>query len=293
MILSVSRRTDIPAFYMPWFLNRQEEGYVLTRNPMNPKQISRISFKDVSCYVFWTKNPEYLVKYYEAIEKPLIAQVTITPYTKDTEKGIDNKKNIIDNTIKLAKKCPVIWRYDPIMITEKYTLEYHLKYFEKLCGLFQGVISSCTISFVDIYNKVKQSLKHIKPLSDDEKFNIAMKLQEIADQYDIEVRSCGHFEGIKKATCIDGELLKAFGITGYRKDRHQRDACNCLESVDIGAYNTCIHHCIYCYANHNHEKAKQFYKAFDMNSDILGKPLIGDEKITDRVIKPKLQISLF
>lgn len=295
MIISVSRRTDIPAFYMDWFLNRQKEGYVLTRNPMNPKQISRISFKDISCYVFWTKNPKYLVEYYQSIMKHFIAQVTITPYTKDVEKCIEDKRGIIRDTLTLAKlnKNHVIWRYDPIMITDKYSIEYHLEYFEKLCRMFEGVIKTCVISFVDVYSKVKKSLEHIKPLSEEDKLKMAISLKDIADAYGIELRSCGNFEGIKKSTCIDGEMLKDFGITGYKKDKHQRDTCNCLESVDIGTYNTCVHHCIYCYANHNHERAENFFHNFDMKSEILGQPLNGDETIKDRVIKPKLQISLF
>ncbi|MCH4885960.1 DUF1848 domain-containing protein [Acidaminobacter sp. JC074] len=296
MILSVSRRTDIPAFYMEWFLNRQKAGYVLTRNPMNRKQISRIFFKDVECYVFWTKNPSEIVKHFNDIDKPFMTQVTLTPYLKDVEKGLEDKNAVIEAMVELSKlggKSRLIWRYDPIIINDKYTIDYHLFYFEKLCKRLRGSVETCIISFVEFYKKIEKASKDFHRIDDKKKDELAMTLKKIAGKYDIQLKSCGSYDGIEKAACIDESIIRDMGITGYNKDKYQRKDCNCLESIDIGAYNTCVHDCTYCYANYNHDSAKSFYRNFDQNSEILGPPLVGDEIIRDKMIKKNNQISLF
>lgn len=296
MILSISRRTDVPAFYMTWFLKRQAAGYVLTRNPMNSKQISRIHFKDVNCYVFWTKNPKALVEHLNLIEKPFITQVTLTPYTRDLEECVLNKQEIIKNTIILSQRTNkgcVNWRYDPIILSERYTKAYHIKYFEKLCQAFSGHITSCTISFVDMYKKIRQPLSHIKEPTLEEKLDLVSAFQRIAEIYHIQIQSCCESLGISQGACIDKKIIQMLGFEGYKYDRYQREGCGCLESVDIGAYNTCIHRCLYCYANYHHYKAEEFHLWFDDESEILGTPLIGDETIRDKVIKRNHQISLF
>lgn len=293
MILSVSRRTDIPAFYMDWFLNRQDQGYVLTKNPMNPKQVSRIDFDKVSAYVFWTKDPHNLLVAFKKIKKPFLLQVTITPYLMDFE-AVRDKKRVIEDTIKLSQLIgheKITWRYDPIVFTDKYDEAYHLKYFEKLCSYFQGHLHECVISFVEVYRKVKKALSHInKPFLED-RHSFVMKLKEIAGNYQIKLKACGEELPIEHASCIDEDKLKGIGINGYKKDKSQRPTCHCIESIDIGSYNTCIHHCLYCYANHNHAQAKGFYNNFDQKSEILGS-LNGDEVIRNRQIKRSLQISL-
>ncbi len=295
MIISVSRRTDIPAFYMDWFMNRLDKGYVLTRNPMNPKQISRISFSDVSCYVFWTKDPHHLGNYLTQINKPMMVHVTITPYLKETEM-VKDKKMVIQDTIKLSESIGsdyVFWRYDPIMFSDVYTKEYHLIYFEKLCQSFEGHIKTCFISYLEVYKKIKHKIKEYHLPTENEQIEFAQVLKNIASKYGIELKSCGADIGLKQGSCIDAEKLKQLGVTGFKKDKNQRSTCHCIESVDIGSYNTCIHKCHYCYANYNHEKANDFYDHFDPASEILGAPLQGDEVIRDRLLKSKTQISLF
>lgn len=292
MILSVSRRTDIPAFYMDWFLNRQEAGFVYTRNPMNRKQVSKISFSDVSCYVFWTKNPKYLLKHYDKIEKPFMLQVTITPYGSDVESSED-KQQIINDVIEITKRIGkerVRWRYDPILFTEKYTVAYHLRAFEKLCQYFEGILDQCIFSFVEVYKKVAKALKHLDDTPDRDEF--VKMLVKIANGYGIELLSCGEYDGVKKANCINKSALNDMKVFGYKKDKYQRASCGCIESVDIGAYNTCVHKCIYCYANHQHDKALEFYNYFNPLSPILGAPLWGDETIKEKIIHRNLQLEL-
>jgi len=296
MVLSISRRTDIPAFYMDWFLNRQNEGYLLTRNPMNRKQVSRINFNDVSCYVFWTKDPRNLVKYFKEISKPFMVQITITPYLNDIEKSIKQKNEIINAVVELSKMIGterLIWRYDPILFSDRYTIDYHLKYFEELCKRLEGCVTTCVISFLEIYKKINHIKSRFYEPTEMEKDSFAESLLRIADKYNITLKSCGSYEGIEKSSCIDGSILKHLGITGYRKDKNQREHCNCIESVDVGSYNTCLHHCIYCYANYNHDKAYDFYKSFDQGSEILDTPIIGDEIIKEKVVKPNFQVSMF
>jgi len=296
MILSISRRTDIPAFYMEWFLNRQNEGYLLTRNPMNRKQVSKVNFSDVSCYVFWTKDPRNLVKYFDKINKPFMAQITITPYLNDIEKSVNQKQKIINSVVELSERIGserLIWRYDPILFNDRYTVEFHLKYFEELCKRLDGCISTCVISFLEIYKKIGHIRSRFYEPNNVEKDSFVESLLEIANKYNITLKSCGSYEGIEKNSCIDVSILKQMGITGYRKDKYQRDQCNCIESVDVGSYNTCPHHCMYCYANYNHDKAYDFYKSFDQESVILGAQIVGDEIIKDKVIKLSYQISMF
>jgi len=281
---------------MEWFLNRQNEGYLLTRNPMNRKQVSKVNFSDVSCYVFWTKDPRNLVKYFDKINKPFMAQITITPYLNDIEKSVNQKQKIINSVVELSERIGserLIWRYDPILFNDRYTVEFHLKYFEELCKRLDGCISTCVISFLEIYKKIGHIRSRFYEPNNVEKDSFVESLLEIANKYNITLKSCGSYEGIEKNSCIDVSILKLMGITGYRKDKYQRDQCNCIESVDVGSYNTCPHHCMYCYANYNHDKAYDFYRSFDQESVILGAQIVGDEIIKDKVIKLSYQISMF
>jgi len=290
MILSVSRRTDIPAFYMDWFMKRYKEGYVLTMNPMNRKQVSRISFSDVSALVFWTKNPKNLLRCIDKINHKTLVHVTITPYTK--EEDIKSKSEVISDTVLLSKKLQgnLIWRYDPIMINETYNTNYHLKYFERLCERFEGHIDKCIVSFLEPYKKIQSILNNYDLPDQSYKHSLIAALNDIANKHGIQIMSCCEDLGIKKSACIDGSILK---ISGYKKDPYQREGCNCIESIDIGAYNTCIHGCIYCYANYDHKKAHSFYDQFDSDQKHLGPKFQGDETIKVRKIKVNRQISLF
>lgn len=303
MIISVSRRTDIPAFYMEWFVSRINAGYVYVRNPMNRKQVSEVSLKteDVSCYVFWTKNPLELLKYHDMINAPYMVQMTLTPYVKDLEKNVPDKREIIKSIIRLSQVIGskrIIWRYDPILFSPKYTVAYHLEYFEKLCRYLTGSINYCVISFVEVYKKVKAQLTHITVLNEVEKEDFLNRLVSIATKYKIDIKMCGSiaeysYLSISKSQCIDEIILKSMSISGFKKDGYQRETCQCIESVDIGSYDTCMHGCLYCYANSNHTKAKLFNTSFDNRSELLGDVLTGDEQIKPRKIHKNHQITLF
>lgn len=264
MIISASRRTDIPAFYSDWFYRRWREGFVYIRNPMNPQQISKVSLLPdvVDGIVFWTKNPEPMLNRLDELgEVPYYFQFTLNAYGTDVEPGVPPKGTVlVPAFVHLSKRVGrerVIWRYDPILLNEKYTTDYHLRYFERLADLLAASTRVCTISFIDFYRNMQ---KPVKPLgirmpSIEEMTDLAGRLSEIARMHDLEMQSCAEeidleMVGIQHGSCIDKALLEEVG--GYRlevkRDRNQRPACGCVESIDIGSYGCCHHGCLYCYA---------------------------------------------
>ena len=162
MILNVSGRTDIVAFYSDWFMNRYNEGFVDVRNPFNPKMISRIYFEDVDAILFCTKNPTPMLDKIQKIAKPILFHVTLTPYKRDIELNVPDKNDIINSIKKLSKIIGVdnlYIRYDPIFISDKYTVDYHIKAFDKLCTILNGYVKYFIVSFIDDYKNVRKNEK--------------------------------------------------------------------------------------------------------------------------------------
>ena len=285
MILSVSRRTDIPNYYSDWFYNRIKEGFLYVRNPMNAHQISRIDLSPevVDCIVFWTKNPEAMLGRLSELEAyKYYFQFSITGYGRDVEAGLPDKQKVIIPTFQklsgLVGKDTVIWRYDPILINEKYTAEYHIRAFTKIADALQGYTTRVVISFVDLYAKTKRNTKdlHIKDLSQEEMRTLARQLADIAHQHGLQIESCAELidledVGVKHGCCIDKNLIeKIIGcpLKGS-KDKNQRPECGCFESVEIGTYNTCRNGCRYCYANYNQDQVISQTALYDPDSPIL------------------------
>lgn len=299
MILSVSRRTDIPAFYSEWFFNRLKAGYVDVSNPMNIHQVSRIKITPdvVDCIVFWTKNPKQMLSRLDELNGyKYYFQFTINPYDKKIESMVPVKAQVIETFKELSQKIgvnKVIWRYDPILLTDEITVAYHIKYFEELAKRLQGYTTRCVISFVDLYKKTVTNTKPLnmrEPSSDEMKY-LATELVRIASLYGIEVLSCAEGidldeQGVKHGCCIDPALIEE--ICGYRinvkKDKNQRKECGCVESIDIGAYNTCCHACAYCYANFNNEKVKAQSSRHIKTSSLLTGELTADDIVKDRKV---------
>lgn len=168
MILSVSRRTDIPNYYSEWFYNRIKEEFLYVRNPMNPHQISKIDLSPdvVDCIVFWTKNPEPMINRLDELAAyHYYFQFTLTGYGKEIECNVPHKRErmipVFQELSKRIGKQKVIWRYDPIIFTKTYTPEYHLKAFEQIAMALRGYTEKCVISFVDVYAKNKKNMKSI------------------------------------------------------------------------------------------------------------------------------------
>ena len=302
MIISASRRTDIPAFYSEWFIKRIEEGYLYVINPMNRKQVSKIELnqKVVDCIVFWTKDAEPMINKLDILDSlgfKYYFQFTLTSYQSDVEPGLRNKNEIIETFKKLSiriGKEKVIWRYDPIFLNKKYTKEYHYAWFRALCQRMSGYTDKCVISFLDLYRKTSRNTKQldIQEMKNEDMLEMARELRIIAREYNITIETCSEeidlLEcGVCHGKCIDDKLIeKIIGSKiDVKKDDTQRDICGCVKSIDIGHYNTCKHYCAYCYANFNHEQVEQNCRNYDMNSPVLVGKLLGDEKITDREMK--------
>jgi hypothetical protein len=261
MIISASRRTDIPAFYSGWFLNRLRAGYCLVKNPYNPAQIKRVSLlpQDVDGVVLWTKNAAPLLPRISELDGfSYYFQYSITPYDSDMESGLAGKKEaVIPAFLGLAAAIGasrMIWRYDPIVITPRYPYEYHIRAFTRLCGLLVGSTEKCVISFVVAYKSVAKSLAEAGHITVGvrEKIQLAEALLLIAKEHGITLCACCEapelYEvGVQPVSCVDAGL---FGLV-LPRDKNQREGCNCAASVDIGAYNTCLNGCRYCYANHS------------------------------------------
>ena len=293
MILNVSGRTDIVAFYTEWFMNRYKEGYLDVRNPFNKKLVSRIYFSDVDLIMFCTKNPIPIIDKIKEINKPILFHITLTPYNKDIEPNVIDKTKIIEGIKKLSKIIGIdniYVRYDPIIISDKYNIDYHIKAFSKLCSLLNGYVKRIIISFLDEYKNVKENrniLKY-KTLTDNDYKLIGKNFSKIALNNGMTVQTC--FEdrnlveyGLIKEECLSHEL--AYKLTGKsykswtaRKERK----CNCVQMVDIGVYNSCKHFCKYCYANYNEKEVINNYKNHNPNSSLLIGELESDDIIKVR-----------
>ena len=303
MIISASRRTDIPSFYSDWFFNRIREGFVLSRNPMNFKQVSKIALAPdiVDGIVFWTKNPLPMLDRLGELEKRYMYyfQFTLTSYGKDIETGLPSKTNELLSTFKklsgMIGADRVIWRYDPILINKKYTTDYHLRAFEKIANELYRHTRKVTVSFVDVnYRGVKGNIKELALLEfpHDAKLKLSSQLADIARSYGLAIDTCAENIdlmqfGIEHARCIDERLLgKLLGCNlNVLKDKNQRLECGCVASVDIGMYNTCKNGCRYCYANYSRGAVDGNCAKHNPKSALLSGEVGDDDKITARKLK--------
>lgn len=299
MILSVSRRTDIPAYYSQWFINRLKAGFVYIRNPMNSNQISKVALNTdvVDCIVFWSKNPEPLLSKLDFIDNlgyKYYFQFTITPYNKNIETGLVDKRRIADTFIRLSERIgkeKVIWRYDPIIINDQFSIEYHVDSFNKLATRLSGYTEECIISFVDRYRKTDKC-NIIRDITEAEMIRIAEAFSKIAEEKNLTIKTCAEKidlsrYNIKHASCIDRDKVESI-ICAPLQDKVKKDGqrkyCGCIECIDIGAYNTCKNGCLYCYATFNRGTANKNFSMHDPDSPLLvGLP--GGINVTERKVR--------
>ena len=282
MIINTGCRTDIPAFYAKWFMNRIREGYVLVRNPYNPNQVTKynLSPEVVDCLAFCTKNPEPILTYLDELD--MYKQywfVTITPYGKDIESNVPDKKKVMESFKKLSNHIGVDsigWRYDPIFIGNVFDVNKHIKYFEKMAKELKGYTHNCTVSFLDVYEKVKRNAPNINPPTKEEQIEMAKAFSKIGKENNMVIHACCEKTylsqyGLQCNGCMRQEIVeKAINNTLQPpKRKNLRQECNCLMGNDIGAYNTCGHLCKYCYANANKQFVIENMKKHDDNSPFL------------------------
>lgn len=300
MILSVSRRTDIPAFYSEWFFNRVKEGFVCVRNPMNVHQVSRvdISPKVVDCIVFWTKNPAPMLPRLNELEQyKYYFQYTVTDYGKEVEPRVPELERRLETFIALSEAIGrerVIWRYDPILFSDAYTPKAHLESFSRIAQKLRGYTEKCVISLVDVYpSKNAGNLTRLGAYQPNSGIldPFLKNIADIARENGLVTAACAEAlplekYGIEQNSCIDRALIER--ITGCRlnvKPDGQRPNCACVKCEDIGSYDTCLHGCVYCYANFRPDIVNAKAKSFDANSPLLCDKLSETDKITVRPVK--------
>lgn len=301
MILSASRRTDIPNYYSEWLARRFRAGFLCVRNPMNFRQVSRIALNPnvIDCIVFWTKNPAPMLPYLDEYRRYMYYfQFTLTGYGKDIEPGLPDKRRIlIPAFCELADRIGrdrVIWRYDPIFLSDHYTLDYHVKAFTRIAEALVGRTRRVVISFLDDYEKTKRNMKgiNIQGLTKEKMRRLAHSFAVIAGRYGMEIQTCAEKidlseYGITHGACIDREYIEH--LLGCRlragKDHGQRPECRCMESVEIGSYHTCRNGCRYCYANFSDGRVQARIRDFDVDSPILCGKMESEDRITERKMK--------
>lgn len=308
MILNLGNRTDIPAFYSEWFYNRLKEGSVCVRNPYVPNLVTRYQLRPdlVDILVFGTKNPAPMLP---DLNKMNDFQqqwfISITPYERDIEPGVPPCSEVIESTGRLSAqlgKRAVVWRYDPVFIARRYDLDFHLKSFEYMASLLEGICEVCVISFVDLYKKTLRNFPDVKEVSREDQHFLAKHFVKIAGSYGMRVKSCAESReldayGVDSSGCFMKKDLQ--DLTGLEyvipKKKSKRESCDCLLENEIGAYNSCPHGCLYCYANYSKGEVARNWKDHDPGSPLLIGHLEPEDEIRDAVQKSYLdrQMSLF
>lgn len=294
MIISASRRTDIPAFYSKWFMNRITAGYCTVPNPFNRNQVSHVSLspEDTEVIVFWTRNAGPLLPHLPDLDKRgyrYYFQYTLLDYPRE----LDPKTPSVKSNIKIFKELSdligpekVIWRYDPIVFSDQTGVNFHLEKIYQIADELQGYTNRVVISIMDPYRKAKKRLRnleeegisifkdfyHKNPIFE----RMIKEISEIAEIHEMEITSCAEEInlsglGVRRGKCIDDDLIEnLFNIhVTHKKDPYQREACGCVVSKDIGMYDTCLYGCQYCYATQSFQRAKTNYGQHDPTSPSL------------------------
>ena len=276
-IVSASRRTDIPAFHGEWFMNRIREGFARVRSPFGGKLFDvSLRSQDVIAVVFWTKNAAPILPHLGDLARHghcFTFLYTINGYPDFLEPAVPRLEHSLEVVRELASRyshAPVRWRYDTIVFTEQLDGKWHLNNFAGLCRALAPYTRECIFSFCDYYKKTERNMNRLVPghvvPSRDQCVETAEQMAEIAKQWGITLASCSHdflvSGDILKARCIDPDLIAGVVDSDERRDAlasvkraPTRKECGCAASRDIGAYDTCAHGCVYCYANANPEVA--------------------------------------
>ena len=292
MIINTGMRTDIPAFYSEWFLNRIRAGYVLVRNPYRPDWVTRYALDPdvVDCIAFCTKNPAPMLMHMDALSAfHQYWFVTITPYGKEIEPNVPPKETVMQDFIRLSQIVGIDcagWRYDPVFLDSTYTPQRHLSDFAQMCRTLAGYTRVCVISFIDLYEKVKRNFPEVRPVTDPERIFLCRNFVEIGRRYGITVKACGEGTDLTEygADCAGCMTQQTFEAAVGRhldvpKTKPQRTECACILGSDIGAYDTCGHFCKYCYANTDRENVRRNMQMHDPESPLLTGHLQAGEVI--------------
>ena len=290
MIIQTGMRTDIPAFYSDWFANRLKEGFVLVRNPYNPASITRYELDPsiVDMIGFCSKNPAPMLKYMDHLKD--YGQywfVTITPYGKEIEPNVPDKDAVMDTFRRLSEKVginSICWRYDPILIDDTWTVDRHIEAFSYMAAKLSGHTSACVISFIDLYEKVKQNYPEAIRVTMKDQLTLTAAFVGIGKKHNMVIKPCGESRSLEAlgADCSGCMTVRTFETAIGQNlkvppNPNNRKECACYLTGDIGAYNTCGHLCRYCYANAEKNTVLRNLKMHDPSSPFLiGNELPGD-----------------
>lgn len=293
MIINTGGRTDTVQYYTEWLLRRFSEGYVLSRNPLFPNKVTRYDLTPdkVDAVQFCSKNYKPILPHLHEITDHYNTyfHYTITAYGKDIEPGVPSIGESMETLIELSRivgKQRIAWRYDPVLLTEKYTIECHLATFEQMAKTLAPYIDRCIFSFVEMYKKLETNMPELIPLSIENMDKLAQGMGAIAQKYGLWLQTCGtngDFSryGIHASGCMTLDIMGMANGIVFKELKHKgmRQGCHCIESRDIGAYDTCMNGCKYCYANKTPQKARENYRLHDPASPLL----LGHLKETDMV----------
>lgn len=291
MIISASRRTDIPALYAKWMANRIRAGYCTVPNPFNRNQVTRVDLRPeaVEAIVFWTRWPTPLMQYLGELESRgyrYYFQFTILGYPRQIDTASPPVGRAVEVFRKLAERISpdrVIWRYDPIVFSDLTPPAFHRRQVEELAMKLEGSTRRCVVSVVDPYRKAEGRVKRLDGTragfraGDPEKIETLVRdLAAIASSRGMETVSCAEEKdftscGVAPGKCIDDQLIQRLwgAASPFRKDPHQRPACGCAVSRDIGMYDSCTFGCAYCYATSSFDRARRNHFEHDPESPSL------------------------
>lgn len=282
--VSISKRTDIPAFYAEWLHNRFVAGYAKYFNPFNPEQIIEVSLRpnDVAGYVFWSRNYNPFIKFclHDFKKLPCLFYITINNYPRHIDRSTPRFESIISSLDFINNAFPfgsILWRYDPVVVDESLDVNWHLSNFRMLCSVMSRYTNRCYTSYVDFYKKTQRAFR-IENLDIHKSLPLDLfeNMSYIASEYNIEMFACNEplicqLPQYSRASCIDAQLF--YSLYGSTIAKSKFDKCGCFASKDIGAYDTCLYRCIYCYANQDFElKSKNNLIDHDPNSEFIVEP---------------------
>jgi hypothetical protein len=280
VIVSISRRTDVPAFYTPWLMNRVRAGWCEVVNPFNPNQVRTVSLRpdDVDVLVFWTRFSAPLQPHLQDLEARgfrIVFLYTLTGYSISIEPGLPTLDRLLPDFITLSDRIGpdrIAWRYDPVLLTSLMTPEWHRDHFAGLAKRLAGHTYRVITSRTDFYRKTRSRLAEVTDQTileaeRDESGELLTDLTRIALDHGMTLQTCAESGSWARQAgkCIDDRWLNTLWNLSLSStaDPGQRKACHCIKSVDIGAYNSCLFGCRYCYATSSPERAWQIYKAHD------------------------------
>ena len=292
MILNTGQRTDIPAFYAEWFANRLKAGFVCVRNPYDPGQVSRYRLDPsvVDVIGFCTKNPAPMFPYLELLrDYGQYWFVTITPYGRDVEPNVPDKHALLEDFRRLSDAVGVDsvgWRYDPILLSERYTPEYHLRAFAQIAAALEGYTRTAVISFIDLYPKVRRNFPEAREVPKEQQLALGREMIKLAAARGMTVKPCAEGDALAPYGADCGGCMRISDYEraiGKRLDAPKRKGaraqCACYLACDIGAYDSCLHLCRYCYANAEPAKVLARSRLHDPDSPFL----IGTYREGDRI----------